>query len=195
MKQSKLVSWLDSIGSTATGFLLAIVIQYGVAWWYALPLRAFDNLGIVGIFTVASLVRGFGWRRLMEALHVKRPLSPFMQAVIAERFRQIDVKGYDAENDNALEPGELARAGAAYALAAARFHFGELPLCDAAHPATQAWPWPGEPMKLYGFRDDLARGAALIIADGERNDRTRKRKGGCGDWDHPRPPVTGSGVR
>lgn len=174
MKQSKLVSWLDSIGSTVVGFLVALALQYAVCWWFDLPLRTFDNLGIVGLFTVASLLRGYGWRRFMEVFHVRRALSPFMQAVIAERYRQIEVKGYDPANDNALEPGELARAGAAYAVATE--YIDGLPPCDAAHPWSRLWPWPSDPMRSYGFRDNLARGAALIVAEGERFDRMRKRK-------------------
>jgi hypothetical protein len=177
MKQTPLASLVDTVAGTAVAFVVALGVQWAVAAWFDLPLRMSDNAAIVVVFTAVSLVRGYAWRRLMEAFRVQRPLSPFMQAAIAERFRQIEVKGYSAQNDNALEPGELARAGAAYAIAADGMYFGNLPLCDAAHPATQVWPWSSDPMRLHnGYRDNLARATALLIAEGERHDRNRKKR-------------------
>lgn len=42
--------------------------------------------------TMISIARSYVLRRLVEALHIRRPLSPFMQAVIAERYRQVEVE-------------------------------------------------------------------------------------------------------
>jgi hypothetical protein len=164
MKQSRLASWLETIGSTATGFLLSLGIQYGICWLYGLPLRLHDNLLIIGIFTVASLLRSYAWRRLMEAMHVRRPLSPFMQAVVAERFRQVEAEGWSHEHDDGHATGELARAGATYAA-----HSGQ-------SDAPSLWPWAPDWWKPAGFRRDLVKAAALIVAEGEKFDRARWRR-------------------
>jgi hypothetical protein len=165
MKQSKLMSWLETFGGTALGFALSLAIQQGICWWYSLPLAASQNLVIIGIFTVASLIRGYWWRRICEALHIRRPLSPFMQAVIAERFRQIEQEGWDTAHDDAHYLGELAKAGAAYAFDP----------CATNPPVI--WPWDSEWWKPEGgMRRNWVKAAALILAEGERFDRNRKSK-------------------
>lgn len=168
MKQSRLATILETIGSAALGFVVALAIQAAVCIYYDLPLTMFDNIGIIVIFTVASLVRGYLWRRLMETLHVRRPLSPAMLAVIAERYRQIDVEGWTTEHDDRHEPGDMATAGACYAECA-----GVNAEENKTPPA--GWPWSDHWWKPQNFRRDLVRAGALIIAELERHDRNRKR--------------------
>src|SRR5215475_12412668 len=115
MKQTKLMSMLETLGGTAIGFLGSLAIQYGICRYYGLPLSTPQNIGIIGIFTVASLVRGYCWRRACETLQIRRPLSPFVQAAISERFRQIDEEGWSHEHDDLEhDNGSLGRAGACY---------------------------------------------------------------------------------
>ena len=59
--------------------------------------------------TAISIARGFLLRRLFEALHIRRPLSPFMQAVIAERVRQVEVEGWSSEHDDPAAPGRACK--------------------------------------------------------------------------------------
>jgi hypothetical protein len=166
MKQSRLMSLFETFGGTALGFVLSLAIQYGVCRYYGLPLSTSQNLGIIGIFTAASLARGYCWRRVCEALHIRRPLSPFMRAAIAERFRQIEQEGFSPNEDNRYVDGELRTAGGCYIL----------------HAGTQSptmpheWPWPQQWWKPNGYRRDLVRGVALAIADGERFDRERHKR-------------------
>ncbi|WP_049850137.1 hypothetical protein [Trabulsiella odontotermitis] len=87
--------------------------------------------------------------------------------VIAERQRQVHVKGYSAEYDDHYKPGELARAGAAYALRTAR------PLFTV--PAV--YPWARYTFKFYDPRRSLVVAAALILAEIERTDRAAHDKG------------------
>lgn len=174
MKQSKVMSFIESILSTAIGFGVALVTQI-----FVFPLFGFEpsftqNLLITCIFTVVSIARQFCVRRLFEALHIRRPLSPFMQAVIAERFRQVDVEGWSHEHDDAHESGELARAGASYAIhAAALAGISDEARARSIWPPS-SWPWSSEWWKPAGFRRDLVKGCALIVAEGEKFDRNRR---------------------
>lgn len=178
MKQSKLMSMLETILSTAAGFGLSLFLQWLILPWLlgvSIPLHT--NLAFAGIMTVASLVRGFVLRRVFEALHIRRPLSPFMMAAIAERFRQVEQEGWSQEHDDAHRVGELSLAGAAYARTA-YVHLLDGPgLLSWDERRPDFWPWSLEWWKPAGFRRDLVKAAALIIAEGDRFDRMRKRKG------------------
>jgi hypothetical protein len=97
-------------------------------------------------------------------------MSKAIEDVIAERRRQIDEEGWTPEHDDEHDGGELAAAGAAYAINAA----------DQLHPMSQGdggndqpifWPWAPEWWKPKGPRRDLVRAAALIIAEIEKLDR------------------------
>lgn len=87
--------------------------------------------------------------------------------IIAERARQIAVEGWSEEHDDAHNDGELAAAGAAYALNAA----------DQIHPYSQGdggneqpfcWPWDGQWWKPKDPLRDLVRAGALIAAEIDR---------------------------
>jgi len=140
MKQSRLMSMLETALSTAAGFGLSLFLQWLILpVLLGVPVPLSTNLAFAAIMTVASLARGFVLRRLFEALHIRRPLSAFVQAVIAER-------GYPDVKDK-------------------RFFIPNF------------WPWHPDWWKPAGFRRDLVKAAALIIAEGEKFDRNRKRKG------------------
>jgi hypothetical protein len=164
VKQSNLMSWVETILNTSIGFVIAMATQVIVfpLFGYAPPLST--NFKIAGIFTVVSIVRGYCLRRLFELIRIRRLLSPFMQAAIAERFRQVEGEGWAPDHDDNHSHGELAAAGATYAL----------------HAGTQSpnmpheWPWSSDWWKPQGFRRDLVRAAALILAEGDRFDRSRK---------------------
>lgn len=80
--------------------------------------------------------------------------------VIAERRRQIEEEGYDAEHDDEHNgPDTLALAAVAYLLEASGIS-GE-----------DFWPW-GTEFKPKGKRRNLIRGNALGLAALERMDRT-----------------------
>lgn len=176
MKQSRWASVVDTFGGTALGFVTSLGIQHVICWWYDLPLSNSQNLGIIGIFTVASLVRGFVWRRICEAFMVRIPMSPALVAIAAERRRQQDVEGFSIEHDDKHERGELAAAGACYALLPAKSHAnickGGTELSDLIPPQ---WPWNSYWWKPEDDRRNLVRAGALIVAELERLLRNRKR--------------------
>ncbi|WP_375782879.1 hypothetical protein ACE10Z_23485 [Bradyrhizobium sp. Pha-3] len=165
MKQSRFMSALETTLSTAAGFGLSLFLQWMILpLLVGVPIPLHTNLAFAAIMTVASLVRGFVLRRAFEAFHIRRPVSPFMSAVIAERFRQIEQEGWSTEHDDAHDRGELARAAGAYLL-----HAG-----TESKTVPHEWPWDGSWWKPQGRRRDLVRGGALLIAEGERFDRARK---------------------
>jgi hypothetical protein len=169
MKQSRLLSLIETGLSTATGFALSLFLQWLILPWLLgidIPLRL--NLAFTVIMTVASLARQYVMRRVFEALHIRRPLSPFMQAAIAERFRQVEGEGWSAQHDDQEhQPGDLARHGGCYAMNAGTV--------DRSAPV--GWRWSADWWKPAGFRRDLVKACALIIAEGEKFDRSRKGRG------------------
>lgn len=163
MKQTRAMSLVESLINIAVGFGISLAAQFFILPLLGVAISLTQNFAFALIMTVISIARQFCLRRLFEALHIRRPLSPFMSAVIAERFRQIEAEGWSIEHDDAHERGELAKAGANYA-----FYAGE----DIPMPST--WPWHRSWWKPQNFRRDLVRAGALIVAEGERFDRNRK---------------------
>lgn len=167
MKQSRSISLLKSIISTAVGFSLSLLLQWlvlPVLIGAPVPLHA--NLSFAAIMTAVSIGRGYVLERCFEAMGWRqRPLSPFMQAIIAERHRQVDQEGWSLEHDDAHDRGELARAAGAYLI-----HAG-----TESRTVPALWPWDGAWWKPAGRRRDLVRGGALLIAEGERFDRARNK--------------------
>lgn len=164
MKQSKTMSMLESIINIAVGFGLGLAGQLVFLPLLGVEVSLRQNFIFALIMTAVSLLRSFALRRLFEALHIRRPLSAFMQAAIAERYRQIEGEGWSIEHDDSHLTGELGRAGAAYAL-----HAGTESVSTPAE-----CPWNGQWWKPGGRRRDLVRAAALVIAEGEKFDRDRK---------------------
>lgn len=181
MKQSRLMSMLETGLSTAAGFGLSLFLQWLILpLLVGVPIPLHTNLVFAAIMTVASLVRGFVLRRVFEALHIRRPLSSFMQAVIAERHRQVDVEGWDHAHDDNHLPGELAQAGAAYALAMSSVGVARRGLNGIGTVLVHGfdlWPWTRDWWKADDPRRNLVKSAALVIAEGEKFDRNRKRGG------------------
>lgn len=168
MKQSRAMSLTESAINILVGFGISVAAQAIFLPLLGLPIPWSINLAFAAIMTVISIARSYALRRLFEALHIRRPLSPFMQAVIAERVRQIEAEGWTLDHDDRHQQGELAKAGGCYAQCA-----GVGPMDNLAPPS--AWPWSTEWWKPRDFRRDMVRAGALIIAEGDRFDRQRAR--------------------
>lgn len=94
--------------------------------------------------------------------------------VLTERARQVEKEGWSHAHDDRHLPGELAGAGANYAINAA----DQLSILDGMSndepPDPDVWPcFEGSPWtwKPKDARRDLVRAAALLIAEIERMDR------------------------
>lgn len=88
-----------------------------------------------------------------------------IDAIGAERRRQIESEGWSPKHDDAYVDCELARAALTYAMSAA----------TTVEPAVILgkgwWPWANEWFKPSTPRRDLIRAGALIVAEIERIDR------------------------
>lgn len=171
MKQSRLMSWIETIVGTAIGFAIALATQLVVFPLFGFSPPLSQNLAITAIFTIVSIARGYLLRRLFEALHIRTPLSPGLIAIAAERRRQIDVEGWTAEHDAAYPAGDLARAGACYALTVDKRAASNGDAGLAVVPSY--WPWASRWWKPKDDRRDLVRAGALIVAELDKIDRDR----------------------
>jgi hypothetical protein len=95
-------------------------------------------------------------------------MTKAIEDVLAERQRQISAEGWTLEHDDQHRVGELAAAGACYALSTTIY-----PDTDWGH----CWPWNGEWWKPTTNRRNLIKAAALIIAEIERLDRIKGEQG------------------
>jgi len=176
VKQPRIMSFVESIINIMVGFGISVGAQALFLPLLGLQISIGQNLSFALIMTVISIARQFVLRRVFEALHIRRPLSPFMQAVVAERFRQIEVEGWSTDHDDDHKVGELAQAGAGYAFQAEIW--ANDPASAAMHAPFQPswWPWSRDWWKPTGFRRDLVKAAALIVAEGEKFDRSKRTK-------------------
>lgn len=169
MKQSRGTSFLKSVVSTAFGFAVAYLANMAILPQFGLPLSHTENLVLTMIYTAISVSRGYVLERVFEAMGWRARMSAFAMAVLAERQRQITHEGWSHDHDDRHCTGELASAGACYACCAGVN-------ADENKQPPRDWPWSEEWWKPTGFRRDLVKAGALILAEGERFDRNRKSK-------------------
>lgn len=90
-------------------------------------------------------------------------ITKALQAVVAERTRQVLFKGFPSEKDDRYEPGVLATAGACYLAEA----FAPDKLPPATFPFSRDWWKPAAPYR------NIVKGLALGLAELERMDRAQ----------------------
>lgn len=64
--QSRPMSLVEALTSTAIGFAVAVTTQLIVFPWFGLPATLSDSLAIGAIFTLVSVARSYAVRRLFE---------------------------------------------------------------------------------------------------------------------------------
>jgi len=72
MKQSRLMSLVESLVNVLVGYGVAVVTQMAVFPLFGLAVTVTENLLIGLIFTVVSIVRSYALRRAFEALRVRQ---------------------------------------------------------------------------------------------------------------------------
>jgi len=100
-------------------------------------------------------------------------LSKAINDVLAERERQINVKGYSTDHDDSYEQNELPRAAAEYTnqVIGRGWIFERHPDLYRSEVASDFWPWDACYWNPKSPREDLVRAAAILIAEIERLDR------------------------
>ena len=72
MSQKRRHSFLEACLSTAIGFVVSFILNFLVmATVFSIHLDVRTNILVTCIFTVASIARGYGVRRLFNYLHLK----------------------------------------------------------------------------------------------------------------------------
>jgi hypothetical protein len=72
MKQSRLMSMVESLANVLVGYGVAVVTQMAVFPLFGLAVTVTENLLIGLIFTAVSIVRSYALRRGFEALRVRQ---------------------------------------------------------------------------------------------------------------------------
>lgn len=72
--QSKRASLVESIVSTAVGFVVAMIIQVTVPPMFGAHLQLHQDFAIVGVFTAASIIRQYVLHRVFNNITVRKML-------------------------------------------------------------------------------------------------------------------------
>lgn len=72
MKQSRLMSMVESLANVLVGYVVAVATQMAVFPLFGLAVTITENLLIGLIFTAVSIVRSYALRRSFEALRVRQ---------------------------------------------------------------------------------------------------------------------------
>ena len=72
MKQSRLMSLVESLANVLVGYGVAVITQMAVFPLFGLAVTISDNMLIGLIFTAVSIVRSYALRRGFEALRVRQ---------------------------------------------------------------------------------------------------------------------------
>jgi hypothetical protein len=132
----------------------------------------FRGLGLAGLLgEVFHRVGHNGDTVTIRSIAAGSFLSGAVCDVLLERQRQVRDKGWTPAHDDDHAGGELARAGACYALAASAFRAEENEMASTfIDLAVTLFPWP-EGIKPGTRRRHLVKAAALILAEMDRLDR------------------------
>ena len=71
MKQSRLMSLLESVANVIVGYGIAVLTQILIFPIFGLHTTLAQNLKIGAIFTIVSIARSFALRRLFEAIRMR----------------------------------------------------------------------------------------------------------------------------
>lgn len=75
MRQSRRMSFLESLTNVAVGYGVAVTAQIAVFPLFGLHVPLADNLMIGAIFTAISVLRSYTLRRILEEIRVRKVWS------------------------------------------------------------------------------------------------------------------------
>lgn len=70
--QSKGMSFIEAIISTAIGFVVSFIANTFIFWFISIPITLMTNLSMVVFFTVVSVIRGYFVRRMFNEIHARQ---------------------------------------------------------------------------------------------------------------------------
>lgn len=125
-----------------------------------------------GYATVLAASSACSWNCLaVLAAQLAGPDADAAVQVVAERERQVTAEGWTPEHDDTHPPGELALAGACYAIE----HVPQWVEDDQlSGTLPNRWPWDAEWWKPKDPERDLVRAGALVAAEADRLVRARR---------------------
>jgi hypothetical protein len=71
MSQSRLMSLVESLANVLVGFGLAVTTQIAIFPLFGLRTTLTENLEMGTVFTIVSIARSYGMRRVFERLQVR----------------------------------------------------------------------------------------------------------------------------
>ena len=71
MKQSRLMSLVESVANVIVGYGVAVMTQILIFPIFGLHTTLAQNLKMGAIFTIVSIVRSFALRRVFEAIRIR----------------------------------------------------------------------------------------------------------------------------
>lgn len=185
--QTRLASLKEQGINIAVGFSIQTGANFFILPLFGMRPSIGDLLGIGGIMTVISVIRGYVIRRVMEkkrAADVPPDFQHVVEEIAAERDRQIKAEGYSLAHDDEHRDSELARAAAAYAFAASlgsdeRARFAQAFDSNVRSPGVsltaRLWPWNIHQFNPTHARRDLIKAGALVVAQIGVLDRAKRR--------------------
>jgi len=68
MSQSKRQSMIEQVLNVGTGWIISLFIwSFLISPLYKIDTSVFENIGITLTFTIASIIRGYIWRRIFNS--------------------------------------------------------------------------------------------------------------------------------
>lgn len=75
MKQSRLMSAVESATNIVVGYILAVITQVVAFPWWGIEISLFDNMALGLVFMGVAIVRSYGLRRIFEHIRHSRAAS------------------------------------------------------------------------------------------------------------------------
>ena len=72
MKQSRAMSFMESLTNVAVGYGIALTTQILVFRWFGLHASLAENMVMGAIFTLVSIVRSYSLRRMFEEIRTRK---------------------------------------------------------------------------------------------------------------------------
>lgn len=72
MSQTRRQSLMEAVVNTTTGYIISLITQLLVFPFFGVHMALSQNMLLVGVFTIISIVRSYVWRRVFNYLHRPR---------------------------------------------------------------------------------------------------------------------------